>query len=177
MWSEPCARALLPDPRRKRARRPCRIATNTIERGVWCALKVTPVRRGRPSCIRLRSAPPTKPELFLHRLRRLPQLRARCAGTRRRRTLNPCYTESVYGLGELNLNLTIVVDNDTLKRARIRAIRENTSVNAVVRQYLEAYAGTGSQRTRACGRLLALSNSSTSRRGGAVWTRDDLHER
>ena len=75
------------------------------------------------------------------------------------------------------MNLTIVVDDDTLKRARIRAIRENTSVNAVLRQYLEAYAGTDSHRTRARERLLALSESSTSRSGGAVWTRDDLHER
>ena len=40
------------------------------------------------------------------------------------------------------MNVTIVVDDDVLKRARVRAIRENTSVNAVVRAYLAAYAGT-----------------------------------
>lgn len=34
------------------------------------------------------------------------------------------------------MNLTLAVDDDTLKRARIRALQENTSVNAVVREYL-----------------------------------------
>ena len=75
------------------------------------------------------------------------------------------------------MNLTIVVDDDTLKRARIRAIRENTSVNAVVREYLAAYAGAGRSRTEAWERLLALSRSCRSGRGGAQWTRDELHER
>ena len=75
------------------------------------------------------------------------------------------------------MNLTIVVDDDTLKRARIRAIQENTSVNAVVREYLTAYAGADRRRDEACDRLLALSRSGNSRRGGATWTRDELHER
>ena len=35
------------------------------------------------------------------------------------------------------MNLTIVIDDEILKRARIRAIQENTSVNAVVRGYLD----------------------------------------
>lgn len=75
------------------------------------------------------------------------------------------------------MNLTIVVDDDTLKRARIRAIEENTSVNAVVRAYLATYAGTDRSRDDACERLLVLSRSSRSRRGDAVWSRDDLYER
>ncbi|MDE0203860.1 MAG: hypothetical protein OXK73_15655 [Rhodospirillaceae bacterium] len=75
------------------------------------------------------------------------------------------------------MNLTIVVDDDVLKRARIRAIEENTSVNAVVRAYLATYAGADRQRDEACERLLALSRASRSRRGAAVWSRDELHER
>lgn len=75
------------------------------------------------------------------------------------------------------MNLTIVVDDDILKRARIRAIEENTSVNAVLRAYLATYAGAGRRREEACERLLALSRASRSRRGGAVWSREDLHER
>ena len=75
------------------------------------------------------------------------------------------------------MNLTIVIDDDILKRARIRAIEENTSVNAVVRAYLTTYAGTDRQRDEACERLLALSRASRSRRGAAVWSRDELHER
>ena len=75
------------------------------------------------------------------------------------------------------MNLTIVVDDETLKRARIRAIQENTSVNAVVRGYLREYAGVDRRRSEACESLIALSRSCNSRRGGAKWTRDDLHER
>ena len=75
------------------------------------------------------------------------------------------------------MNLTIVVDDDILKRARIRALEENTSVNAVVRAYLATYAGADQRRDDACARLLALSRASRSRRGNAVWTRDELHER
>ena len=75
------------------------------------------------------------------------------------------------------MNLTIVVDQEILKRARIRAIEENTSVNSVVRAFLATYAGAGRQRDDACERLLALSRASRSRRGAAVWSRDDLYER
>ncbi|MDE0206314.1 MAG: hypothetical protein OXP66_09850 [Candidatus Tectomicrobia bacterium] len=74
-------------------------------------------------------------------------------------------------------NLTIVVDDDILKRARIRAIQEDMSVNWVLREYLAVYAGFHRRRDRACERLLALSQSHGSGRGGATWTRDALHER
>ena len=75
------------------------------------------------------------------------------------------------------MNLTVVVDDDTLKRARIRAIRENTSVNALIREYLAAYARADRRRAKACKRLLALSQSCQSKRGSATWTREDLYER
>lgn len=38
-------------------------------------------------------------------------------------------------------NLTITVDPETLKRARIKAIQEGTSVNRVLGEYLGTYAG------------------------------------
>lgn len=77
----------------------------------------------------------------------------------------------------VEMNPAIVVDDDILKRARFRAIREYASVNALFREYLAAYAGVDRRRDRACERLLALSQSRGSRRGGATWTRDALHER
>ena len=42
-------------------------------------------------------------------------------------------------------NLTVVIESDTLKRARMEALEEGTSVNAVVRDYLADYAGTKAQ--------------------------------
>jgi KaiC/GvpD/RAD55 family RecA-like ATPase len=75
------------------------------------------------------------------------------------------------------MNLTITVDGDLLKRARIRALQEDTSVNSVLRQFLEAYAGMGERRRDAVADLLALSETARSRRGSAKWTRDELYER
>ncbi len=74
-------------------------------------------------------------------------------------------------------NLTITVDEESLKKARLRAIQEGTSVNAVLRDFLDAYAGVRREQQEAAGRIVALSRSSKSRRGGRVWTRQDLHER
>jgi len=39
-------------------------------------------------------------------------------------------------------NLTLAVDDDLLRRARVRAAEQGTSVNAVVRDLLIAYAAT-----------------------------------
>ena len=75
------------------------------------------------------------------------------------------------------MNLTITVDDDILKRARIRALEQDTSVNAVLRDYLESYAGGSRRRQEAVDRLLELSRTSRAGRGTATWTRDELHER
>lgn len=74
-------------------------------------------------------------------------------------------------------NLTITLDDEILKRARIRALEQGTSVNAVLREYLEAYVGVASIREEAVKRLLELSRDARSRSGGRRWTRDELHER
>lgn len=74
------------------------------------------------------------------------------------------------------MNLTITVQDDLLKRARLRALAENTSVNAVLRRFLESYVDTTRQQ-RAVERLLALSRTVQAGRGAAKWTRDDLHDR
>ena len=75
------------------------------------------------------------------------------------------------------MNLTITVDSHVLKRARLRALEEDTSVNAVLGDYLKAYAGGAARNSQAVRRLLLLAKSSESGRGGAVWARDELHER
>ena len=75
------------------------------------------------------------------------------------------------------MNLTITVEREVLKRARIRALEQDTSVNAVLREYLVSYAGIGNGKRKAIGKLLRLSEQAVSIRGGNAWTRDDLHER
>ena len=75
------------------------------------------------------------------------------------------------------MNLTITVESEVLKRARIRALEENTSVNAFLREYLESYAGVSARRRDAVEHLLRLSRHGAAGRGDANWTRDELHER
>ncbi len=75
-------------------------------------------------------------------------------------------------------NLTIAVADRLLKRARMRALEDGTSVNAVLRTYLERYAGvedTGEALSRFA--RLAQRSAATSGPGGRTWTRDELHDR
>ncbi len=75
-------------------------------------------------------------------------------------------------------NLTITVDEQVLKKARIRALKEDTSVNAVLRDYLEDYADANSELRLAVERVLAASRESKSGSGpgGRAWKREDLYE-
>jgi plasmid stability protein len=75
-------------------------------------------------------------------------------------------------------NLTIVIDERLLKRARIRALDEGTSVNALLREYLERYAGSGgADQALTSFASLARRSAATSGPGGRTWTRDGLHDR
>lgn len=77
-------------------------------------------------------------------------------------------------------NLTINVDEEVLKRARIRALEENTSVNAVLGEYLRGYARLDEvrrDRLAALDRLLKVADRYPIDRGERQWNRDALHER
>lgn len=74
-------------------------------------------------------------------------------------------------------NLTITLNDELLKRARVRAAEQGTSVNAVIRDHLQAWVGGNRVRVRAVASLIRHSENSSSRRGRRRWTRDELHER
>ena len=74
-------------------------------------------------------------------------------------------------------NLTITIDEDVLKKARMRALEQGTSVNALIREYLETFTGTRREHETTVAEILNLSKKSRSRRGSKRWTRDDLHDR
>lgn len=74
-------------------------------------------------------------------------------------------------------NLTITIDDEALKKARLKALEQGTSVNALLRGYLESYAGVHGRQQQAARVILGLASRSRARSGGASWTRDDLHER
>ena len=74
-------------------------------------------------------------------------------------------------------NLTLAIDEDLLRRARIRALEEGTSVNAVVREFLTTYDGRDEQ-VEAMTRFLDLADQSQagSEGAGRTWTREEIHD-
>jgi hypothetical protein len=73
-------------------------------------------------------------------------------------------------------NLTLSIDDDVLQRAREAALRDRTSVNALVRDFLIRYADSKRRRLEALDALDAVA-AATSARSDARWSRDELHER
>jgi hypothetical protein len=76
-------------------------------------------------------------------------------------------------------NLTIVVEDDVLRRARIRALEQGTSVNALLRWYLQSYVDADAESRQAMTRFLERARQATSGSGpaGRAWTREELHDR
>jgi len=79
-------------------------------------------------------------------------------------------------------NLTLAIDENVLRRARVRAAQDGTSVNAEVRDYLTSYAAgmetLGERRKRAMAHFLELADRYPSGGlEGRTWTRDDLYDR
>ena len=74
-------------------------------------------------------------------------------------------------------NLTIAVDDDVLKRARMRAVEQGTSVNAILRQHLESYAGGNAEQIAAMRRFVEFAKKSKAGSGGRKWRREDLYDR
>lgn len=74
-------------------------------------------------------------------------------------------------------NLTLAIDEETLKRARIRALEQGTSVNAVVRDFLESYAGMEDER-RALARFLEVAEQSGAGAEGTgrAWSRSEIYD-
>lgn len=75
-------------------------------------------------------------------------------------------------------NLTLTIDEDVLLRARQRALEGGTSVNALVRSYLESFAGAdealAARRAFAAG---AERTPGSSGPGGRDWSRATVHDR
>ena len=75
-------------------------------------------------------------------------------------------------------NLTLVIDDETLRRARIRALEEGTSVNAVVRTYLERFADAHERALDGRRRVLEIARSRATEAAeeDRTWTRDEVYE-
>jgi hypothetical protein len=75
-------------------------------------------------------------------------------------------------------NLTLSIEDELLKRARIRALERDTSVNSLVRDYLEKFV-TDRPQTSGMADFLAWAKTvhAHSGPGGRTWTREELYER
>jgi hypothetical protein len=74
-------------------------------------------------------------------------------------------------------NITLSVDEKVLAVVRRHAAERNSSVNALVRDYLTNLAAHEDRANRARARLRQLSTQSRGRLGKKTWSREDLHDR
>ena len=74
-------------------------------------------------------------------------------------------------------NLTLAIDDELLRRARIRALESGTSVNAAVRDFLVSYTRT-SQQDVTVRTLITLADDSGASSGEAErsWAREDIYK-
>jgi len=75
-------------------------------------------------------------------------------------------------------NLTLTVDEEILRRARIRALELGTSVNALVRDYLRQLAGR-STAAEGVAEFFAATRGAGAGSGpdGRTWRREELYDR
>jgi len=74
-------------------------------------------------------------------------------------------------------NVTLVVEEDLLKEARIVAARRHTSVNELFRQFLSQLVGQEERRVAAWNRIKGWVDRRPVRIGDRLPGRDELHER
>jgi predicted HicB family RNase H-like nuclease len=74
------------------------------------------------------------------------------------------------------MNLTLSVDDEVVRRARVQAEALGTSVNQLVRDYLETLAGK-TDRNRDADEFEMLSRQSNGNSNGWKFNRDEIHER
>lgn len=78
-------------------------------------------------------------------------------------------------------NITLSIDEEVVRAVRIYAARRDTSLNALVREYLKKLASQEKEsqeqrRERARKRLIELSKQSTAEMGSYKWNREELYD-
>ncbi len=74
-------------------------------------------------------------------------------------------------------NITLSADENVLAEVRRYAAERNSSINALVREFLTSIAERQDRARNARTRLRSLSNRSRARIGRKSWNRGELHER
>ena len=74
-------------------------------------------------------------------------------------------------------NITLAIDEDVLAEARRYAVEHDTTVNALVRDYLARFGRERKRALEAMRELREMSDRSNAEVGPITWTRNELHER
>ena len=74
-------------------------------------------------------------------------------------------------------SITLSADENVLAEVRRYAAERNSSINALVREFLTSIAERQDRARNARTRLRSLSNRSRARIGRKSWNRGELHER
>ena len=75
-------------------------------------------------------------------------------------------------------NITLSVDDEVIKKVRKIAIDKNTTLTAMVREFLTSVATRDAQEKIEAAKRLQMSFKTISRdMGQRKWSREDLHER
>lgn len=74
-------------------------------------------------------------------------------------------------------NITLSVDEEVLAAVRRYAAEHDSSVNGIVREYLDGIARKSDRAKKARAKIAELSRRSPARIGTITWSRDDLHGR
>ena len=74
-------------------------------------------------------------------------------------------------------NITLSVDEGVIRTVRLYAAERDSTVNALVREFLTELANREDRIRKARRRIAELSERSTARIGSRAWTREELHER
>lgn len=74
-------------------------------------------------------------------------------------------------------NITLSVDEKVLAAVRRYAAEHDSSVNGLVREFLNRIASSEDRAQKARSRIAELSRRSPARIGAITWKRDELHDR
>jgi hypothetical protein len=74
-------------------------------------------------------------------------------------------------------NVTIAIDDSLLREARRIAADRATTLNAMIREFLEELAQRESRAVQARRRIVELCSETQAEVGVRTWTRDEVHER
>ena len=74
-------------------------------------------------------------------------------------------------------NVTLSIEEDDLKQARIQALQNGTSLNAVIRDFIKQYINRDIHYQQLTERLLKHTENVNELEGGRDWTREELYDR